>query len=296
MGEKTNISWCDATFNPWIGCEKTSPACKNCYARTLVNRWGGDFDGVRRVTSDANWKLPLRWDRKAKAEGGRATVFCGSLMDVFEDRRELLTPRRRLIELIYKTPNLFWLLLTKRPENIRQMVPQSWLDRPRSNVAYGTTVESNDYRWRIGKLLRIPAALHFVSAEPMLGEINFDHWSDIGLECHYCGWLGIEDDAERVDDPPDDWWYRCPKCEEQTAHTPMDEWLGAERGLGWAIIGGESGSKARPTEDAWIRSLVAQCRGAGTLAFVKQRTHHGRKIPLGLWPQDLRIREVPSAI
>ena len=122
MGENTKISWCDATFNPWIGCEKVSEGCKHCYAehgttaRVSLSRglplWGKDAG--RQITSDANWRKPLQWNRAAEKEGRPALVFCASLADVFEDREDLVEHRRDLFALIDKTPNLIWLMLTKK--------------------------------------------------------------------------------------------------------------------------------------------------------------------------------------
>lgn len=163
MAETTKIEWATATFNPWRGCRKIAPGCKNCYAETLVNRFG-DF-GKRIRLADAGWKAPLKWNREAgyaQADYAaahrtalRPRVFCASLADVFEeigsdhvfDHKgnaiyrafpEVTRPsndpadhyrvgldhlRRDLFSLIDATPNLDWLILTKRPENIRRMWP-----------------------------------------------------------------------------------------------------------------------------------------------------------------------------
>ena len=163
MGAKTKIAWCDKTFNPWLGCQKVSPACDNCYAEKFVNtlgkglkvEWGAGKP--RQRTSDANWKQPLRWNRQAeikfnawekfKAENPgltdtqleaqgfvkprRPRVFCGSLCDVFDNA----APdewRVDLLELILKTRYLNWLLLTKRIGNAMEM-----LDRAISTMSDG---------------------------------------------------------------------------------------------------------------------------------------------------------------
>lgn len=146
MADVTNISWCDMTFNPWIGCTRISPACDGCYAAHLMETrmgravWGGPGAGVgtRSRTSAANWKKPLAWDRAAAAAGRRPFVFCSSLADVFDN----VVPvewRHDLFELIRATPNLVWLLLTKRPQNIVKMTDGVG-GLPR-NAALGTTVE-----------------------------------------------------------------------------------------------------------------------------------------------------------
>jgi protein gp37 len=171
--EKTKIAWCASTFNGWIGCTKVSPGCQHCYAETMMDKrygrvkWGPD--GTRKRTSEDNWKKPRAWDRKAKAQGVRQRVFCSSLADVFEDRPELVPWREDLWELIRETPNLDWLLLTKRTENIAAMLPAGGSP---PNVWLGTTVENSAAaRKRIPILRSIPATVHFLSMEPLLEPI-----------------------------------------------------------------------------------------------------------------------------
>jgi protein gp37 len=108
--------------------------------------------------------------------GIRRKVFCSSLADVFEDRRDLDEHRLRLWQIIEATPWLDWLLLTKRPENMRRMLPAAWLDKPRLNVWAGTTVETQPYTWRIDELLAVPAVVHFLSCEPLLGALDVTPW------------------------------------------------------------------------------------------------------------------------
>lgn len=182
MGETTGISWTDATWNPWIGCTKVSPACDRCYAERDAKRYGladwGD-DAPRKRTGVAYWKNPEKWNRKAEKEGKRTKVFCASMADVFEDRRDLDGWRQELWQLIGLTPNLDWLLLTKRPENFQRMLPPSWLKEPMGNVWLGVTAE-NQRRAdeRIPLLLQTPAVVHWVSAEPLLGPLNLSRFKD----------------------------------------------------------------------------------------------------------------------
>ena len=183
MGEATAISWCDNTFNPWVGCTKVSPACDGCYAENLMDtrlgrvEWGAPGKGVgtRARTSPSNWRQPLRWDRKAAKDGTRPFVFCSSLADVF-DNQVPTAWRTDLFELIRATPNLVWLLLTKRPQNIVRLFgaacDMAW---PR-NAAIGATVEDQS---RVDS--NVPALLDasedmgalfsFLSCEPLLGEV-----------------------------------------------------------------------------------------------------------------------------
>jgi protein gp37 len=175
MAKDSKIEWTHHTFNPWWGCTKVSPACKYCYAETWAKRVGMALWGPRsprRFFSDAHWREPLKWNREAENEGERRRVFCASMADVFEARRELDEWRDRLWGLIAETPMLDWLLLTKRPERIGRCVP--WGDDWPRNVWLGTTAENQ--RWadkRLPQLLRHPqAAVLFISAEPLLGFLD----------------------------------------------------------------------------------------------------------------------------
>lgn len=126
MSKDSKIEWTHHTFNPWWGCTKVSAGCKHCYAETWAKRLGKDFWGVkaaRRELSPAYWRQPFAWNVAAAAAGVRARVFCASMADVFEDRRDLDERRARLWKVIDSTPNLDWLLLTKRPENVERLAP-----------------------------------------------------------------------------------------------------------------------------------------------------------------------------
>lgn len=224
MGEQTAIGWTDHTFNPWWGCERVSPACQHCYAeafakRTGSNVWGKTAD--RRFFGDKHWNEPLRWDRAAAKSGRPALVFCASMADVFEDRPDLDEHRARLWKLIDDTPHLIWQLLTKRPENVLTMT--TWSEFPR-NVWIGTTVE--DQRRadeRIPVLRSIPAAVRFLSCEPLLGPLDLSHH------------LG---------------------------------------GIGWVIVGGESGAGHRPLDLDHARDVRDHAHAAGVPFFFKQVGGH----------------------
>src|ERR1700733_10436637 len=174
MGEKTGISWTDSTFNPWIGCTKVSDGCDHCYAETLNHRWGSDNWGKgkpRRVTSDSNWREPIRWNKVAGSEGVKHKVFCASLADVMDDEAPAGV-RERLWELIDNTPHLIWQLLTKRPHRYSRYLPQ-WFKH--GNVWLGTSAENQEFydiRWPI---LREVAhqynAISWISYEPALGPL-----------------------------------------------------------------------------------------------------------------------------
>lgn len=175
MAQVSAISWTDATFNPWIGCTKISPACEHCYAardnklRKWVPAWGevGQPATPRRRTK--TWGDPLKWNRKAAETGYRPRVFCASLADVFDNEVDQAW-RDDLWQLLRETPNLRWILLTKRIGNAAKMLPPDW---PFSNAGLMSTLENQevwnrDYR----KLAALPAAWHGVSAEPLLSRID----------------------------------------------------------------------------------------------------------------------------
>jgi protein gp37 len=192
MGEFTKIEWCDHTFNPWIGCTRVSPACDNCYAADMMDtryhrvKWGAGEPRSR--TSDANWRKPIQWDRAAAKQGTRPFVFCASLADVFDNE---VDPHWRsdLFDLIRATPNLVWLLLTKRIGNVVKMVGHG--SRWPENAALGATMATQaEYDRDAIKLAMAREALDplftFGSFEPLLGEVELDYeapdWIIVGGE------------------------------------------------------------------------------------------------------------------
>lgn len=311
MADMTNIEWCDSTFNPWMGCTKVSQACQFCYAERDMDKrlgkvaWGPN--GTRVVTSDANWRKPIKWNRAAGDLPSRIVkpyshpieyvpvprprVFCASLADIFEDWQgpmhdhqgyqlclhptepdrfvpiipgvqELTAEevaqgwrtvtmndvRARLFRLIDATPNLDYLILTKRPENIARMWPAYFPggyiaeagsmneEGPRPNVWLGTSTENQEQAAkRIPELLksRDLSPVLFLSCEPLLGPIEFSNVS------------------KRAD------------AVTQLGKKALD-------GIDWVIAGGESGPKARPSHPAWFRSIRDQCQAANVPFLFKQ--------------------------
>lgn len=183
MAENSKIEWTDHTFNPWIGCQKVSPGCDHCYAEALMDKrygkvqWGPH--GERKRTSEANWKLPLRWAKQARGTGKRPRVFCASLADVF-DNQVPAEWRLDLWNLIALTPELDWLLLTKRPENVVKMLPTWWEKfELAGHVWLGVTAENQEqYHRRWERIQDAPAAVRFISYEPAIGPLMLDSaWS-----------------------------------------------------------------------------------------------------------------------
>lgn len=243
MGENSKIEWCDNTWNPWIGCTRVSPACDHCYAETWASRYGTVEWGAgkpRKLTSEANWQQPLRWNREAAASGERKRVFCASLADVFDNEADPEW-RVRLFSLIEKTPHLDWLLLTKRIGNAAKMLPRDW-GKGWPNVWLGISVVSQEEADRdIPKLLALPAAIRFLSMEPLLGPVDLNRIENIdGLH------------ASALSRQVDGNYYEFPNTIE------------------WVIVGGESGKDARPMHPDWARSLREQCVAADVPFLFKQ--------------------------
>jgi protein gp37 len=192
VAENSKIEWTDHTFNPWIGCTKVSPACDHCYAEALMDtrygrvRWGAGEDRVR--TSDANWKLPHRWNRQAQADGSRPFVFCASLADVFDNEVDDLW-RHDLFALIRATPNLVWLLLTKRIGNVDRMTdPSAGHYALPGNAAIGATMANQEeYDRDRMKLHDVKVYCNplftFCSIEPMLSPVILDCYAPDWIIC-----------------------------------------------------------------------------------------------------------------
>lgn len=180
MSANSNIAWTDHTVNFWIGCDEVSPACDNCYARELAEKYGWAKWGPkepRHRTAPSTWEKPGQWHRGAKrqlysAEGlaRNLRVFPNSLSDFFDNK---VDPEWRADawRVIKATPLLDWQILTKRPQNIKKFLPPDWgVGYP--NVWLGVTAENQtEYDRRWFELMLIPAMVHFVSYEPALGPL-----------------------------------------------------------------------------------------------------------------------------
>lgn len=264
MADKTRIQWADATFNPWWGCEKVSPACAHCYAERdsslygYKNLWGPK--GIRRFFGEKHWNAPLKWNEAAVESGKPFRVFCASMADVFEDRRDLDAPRGALFDLIEATPALTWMLLTKRPQNMVRLAPPSWRTAWPKNVWAMATVENQVVAAeRIQALLQVPAAVLGVSIEPLLGSLRLDQIM-----------LPSRNKMDALRGGTYD--YIGPNGE---GGGMWDGWT-THRKLDWVIVGGESederatAREARPMHPVWARDLRDQCVDAGVAFFFKQ--------------------------
>lgn len=205
MAKNSRIEWTDHTFNPWWGCVKISPACKHCYAEAWAKRVGAGVWGARaprRFFGDKHWAEPRRWNEEAKVTGRRHRVFCASMADVFEDRRELDPWRAKLATLISETHWLDWLLLTKRPDRAADLAP--WGSAWPSNVWLGTTVETQAWaERRLPELVAVPAKVRFLSCEPLLARLDLSSW--LRPHIHWVIAGGESGPRARPSDPA---WFR----------------------------------------------------------------------------------------
>lgn len=248
MAENSKIEWTDHTANFWWGCFKVSDGCKNCYADTLAHRYGkkiwGPVATTEREYKNAIWKNLTKWNRQAKEAGQRKRVFVMSMGDFFEDHPQVTEWRQDALALMQECHWLDFQVLTKRPENVIEMIEASrshsfsdaemWFyNYP--HIWVGTSVENQEQAdKRIPELLKIPARVRFLSCEPLLGAVDLSEWL-----------LPID-------------------------KQPSHGILVTESLIDWVIAGGESGPNARPMHPDWARSLRDQCREAGVPFLFKQ--------------------------
>jgi protein gp37 len=236
---RTKIEWAHFTLNFWWGCTKVSEACRHCYAETMAKlfskgkaTWGPA--GERWLNFDSAAAKLGKINREARREEFRPRVFVNSMSDTFEDNPLLDVTRCMMLVLLEANPDCEYLLLTKRPENVRRMVPPAWLTAWPEHVWIGTTVEDQAAAdVRIPHLCQVPARRRFLSCEPLLGPINL-------------GLLGTA---------PKSW---------DVGRLPIYALID------WVIAGGESGGHARPSHPDWIRALRDECEATNVLFFFKQ--------------------------
>jgi len=267
MAATTGIEWTDATWNPVTGCTKISPGCKNCYAERMTLRLKAmgqpRYANGFQVTTHADaLTIPLHWRKPRR-------IFVNSMSDLFhQDVPDEFIDRVFAVMALCRQHT--FQVLTKRAERMTEYLTSQtatgygrhlpilgYHDRlasvrfPLSNVLLGVSVEDQQRAdERIPKLLECPAALHFLSAEPLLGELDVSPW----LPVDTIGGVEME---------------------------PL---------IRWVIVGAESGPRRRPTETAWIRSLRDQCEAAGTPFLLKQMDVGGKIVKMPLldgkqWPE-----------
>lgn len=269
MGKHTNIPYVHHSVNRWIGCTPVGPGCDNCFARAIDRRTGGDHWGPgkpRRRTSDTYWEDIRRWNRRCERLGIRERILCPTMSD-WADNEVPDEWRMELFAMIRETPNLDWLLITKRVSNIPRMLPPDWGSGYPNVWLLLTVCNQPEANRDIPRFLRIPAVIHGLSVEPLLGPLNLRdillpdggridalRGIDTAHQCHYTGKLDL------------------------------------------IIVGYESGPGARTGDLQWARDLRDQARAAGTDFYMKQMPCTYSKTPADFdtFPEDLKIREIPD--
>lgn len=252
MGEHTTISWTDVTYNPWQGCLAVSPGCDNCYARVMAEHWGKDFANIHR-SAPATFQAPRKWQREVerglRAKGSK--VFTCSISDFFI--RQADPWREEAWDIMLACPDLIFQVLTKRPGRMAWWAKtHPWPD----HIWAGASVESAPYLPRLDVLAQCPAAVRFVSCEPLLGPLDLGPWLQ-------------------------PWGHR---------GVPDLQWVivGGQSGVAPPSI------NYRLMQTEWVQSIADQCADAGVPLFVKQaaafRPGQQGRIPDDLWA----LKEFPT--
>jgi protein gp37 len=240
MGERSVIEWTDSTWNPWRGCDKVSPGCAHCYMFRDMRRYGRDPEVVTRC-ADGTFYAPIRkaaWARErdaAIADHGRHFVFTCSWSDWFHPAADEW--RDEAWEIIRRTPQSTYQILTKRPELIADRLPDDW-GEGYPNVWLGVTIENRRFVDRADLLRVIPAAVRFISAEPLLGPLVPTRFTDDG-------------------------WYLWPDGFSRKHGLLL-------YGIDWLITGGESGPGHRRFDSDWALDLRDHCAERGVAFLHKQ--------------------------
>jgi len=250
MAKVSKIEWLrgadgkpGASFNPWIGCHWVSPACDHCYGEAWAHHYKRDFTKVTR-THSTTFNGPKTWREPRR-------VFVCSLSDFFHVDVTRFD-RHAAIHVMRDAPQHTYVLLTKRPENIKPMLlGTAWGDAGLpDNVWLGVTAENQEQAdKRIPLLLAVPAKVHFVSCEPLLGPLDLTPWLYKTINEFNITSTGLCVDGNTV------------SIAGNAKTTPR---------LDWIIAGGESGNRARPMHPAWARGLRDQCAEAGVPYMHKQ--------------------------
>jgi len=290
MGQKSKIEWTDATWNPVTGCTKVSTGCKHCYAERLFPRvYGRDMVPIENpAVALANeetdrpreftdvWLHPERLEQPLHWKKPRM-IFVNSMSDLFHEDIpfEFI---HRIFAVMAKTEQHTFQILTKRPKIMLKYTTKLW-GSPLKNVWFGISCENQETAdERIPLLLQLPAAVRFLSCEPLLDEIDLreplNHYP-VQTSCRQYVTRDMAIDAG--------------DREFEGSLYSDDEWeQTVPEGIDWVIVGGESGPGYRPMNLDWARSIRDQCTVAGVPFFFKQTA--GKKAI----PDDLMIREYPK--
>lgn len=296
---QSKVEWTDHTWNPWMGCDKVSEACANCYMFSDMRRYGKNPDVVARSKSTFDFPLKRSRDGTRKVKDGELVFTC-SWSDFFhEDADQWRAEAWRIIRERHK---VIFQIVTKRTERIADHLPPDWRDGYENVILIATTENQRWLEKRADDLLRVPAKWRGLSCEPLLGPLDLRNF------------LKHPSMPDHIVKP-----YSVP-----VEYIPVV-------GMNWVIVGGESGHTVRPTDVDWIRDIVLQCRAAHTPVFVKQlgrrlrmsfdewnqlteggtynsnylldnpgdkrgtlAFHDTKGKDMAEWPKDLRVRQLPD--
>jgi protein gp37 len=292
MSSESAIEWTDATWNPVTGCSKVSPGCAHCYAETLaLNRLAGKagYPGLPWTPANAATNVVLRPERLDQPLRWRKPrmVFVNSMSDLFHDQ----VPDDFIADVfavMARAPQHTFQVLTKRPERMQQLLGSpAWQGKvtlraagegeitlfwPLPNVWLGTSIENRRYVGRADLLRDTPAAVRFISAEPLLGPLV---WDGVTYQSH--------GDGGRPEPIPAEAWE--------------DGFDGPDLDLtdiDWLIVGGESGKGHRPISETWVQDLLYRCEEEDTAFFLKQMGGYRPGGALEDLPEELRVRQWPK--
>lgn len=203
MAINSKIEWTHHTANLWWGCTEVHIGCQNCYAHTLAHRYGKNVwgnDKPRRMIKDV-WKNFEKFQKHAEAVGEIHRVFVGSMQDIFEKPMPLIDHKgnpyvegvdefwstgqlrdKFFNEVVQNSPNLMFLLLTKRPSNINKYIPESWKTNPPKNVMFGTSPVNQETAEKLIVQLSKVNGKRFLSIEPQLEKIDLMAKANDGTE------------------------------------------------------------------------------------------------------------------
>jgi protein gp37 len=270
VAQETAIEWTDVSWNPVHGCSKVSTGCKHCYAETLSLRYGQTSAPWTARNAAQNVMLKPHKLREPLSKAGPwknpCRVFVNSMSDLFHEEipYEYIGEVFRVME---KAKQHTFQVLTKRPERMAEVVADLYAcglgcGEVLSNVWLGVSIESRKWVGRADVLRATPAAVRFISAEPLLGPIVIPGEPTHGFDVKW----------------PDGRWS--PELN--------------LTGIDWLIVGGESGPGHRPFDPQWARDLRDACALTDTALFVKQLGGSRPGTKLEDLPEDLRIREFPA--
>lgn len=333
MSEQTTIQWCDSTWNPWVGCEKVSEGCKNCYAEALANRFGKDFS-KRSVSKDATFNAPLKWRKKpwvcendhpttglgddplggphcdiCGGEVNRRRVFLGSMMD-WLDPKISIDVFAKMLDIVRRCPELDFLCVTKRPElwygrineALMWLIPKAPGDHDKSATAAWLAF------WKCGE--QVPQNV-WIIATVENQEMAWKRIPELLRIPAVVRGLSVEPMLGPIDLTSIRWKTQNDHHGNPQADHYENVFVGGGKfdipKVDWVIVGGESGKNARACHVEWVRSIVRQCAAAGVPCFVKQlgsnckgsagadySTKHQKGGDPSEWPEDLRVQQFPK--